>query len=303
MKESNIPGYPCRRGKVRDVYDIGKVDGRECLIIVTTDRISAYDHVLPTPIPMRGQLLTQMSKFWLQYLGSFDHFLSDQLSDMPAAFRQPELQGRTMMVTKCKALPIECVVRGYLCGSGWADYKKTGEVCGMVMPKNLQENMPFSSAVFTPATKEQTGHDININLQEVQKRLSDLGYNGEWMGNDLMRRAIDNYQEAADYAWERGIIIADTKFEFGLSDAEDSDSIMLIDEVLTPDSSRFWAVGDYRLGSSPPSFDKQYVRDYLSTCGWDRNSPPPELPKEVVDKTIEKYVAIYELLTDEKFTP
>ncbi len=282
LYQSQIEGYPVKRGKVRDVYDIGD----DHLVIVASDRISAFDYVLPNAIPDKGKILTQLSIFWMDLLGYENHFVSDWVGDLPKAFHKEELDHRVMLVKKCHVIPFECIVRAYLTGSGWAEYKQSSMVCGMGLPEGLQENSPFPHPIFTPSTKEEVGHDQNITFREMEVRCKDAGA--------VRTMSVDAFNEALDFAWARGIIIADTKFEWGkLSDGE----ICLIDEILTPDSSRFWPLDGYKLGSSMPSFDKQYVRDYLKTTGWDKNSPPPELPKDVVEKTRHKYLEAYYRIT------
>jgi phosphoribosylaminoimidazole-succinocarboxamide synthase len=288
LLQSEVAHYPCRRGKVRDVYDLG-----DRLVIVATDRISAFDWVLPTGIPDKGRVLTALTLFWLDYLGVPNHFLSADPRDMGAAFAaQAEvLGGRSMLVRKTQVVPIECVVRGYLAGSGWKEYRKDGRVCGLTLPSGLRESDRLPEPIFTPATKEETGHDINISTA----RMAEI--TGQTVALDLQRRSVNIYRRAADYARGRGIIIADTKFEWGrLPDGQR----ILIDEVLTPDSSRFWPTDQYRLGTSPPSFDKQFVRDWLETTEWDKNSPPPPLPADVVGRTRDKYLEAYEKLTGRK---
>ncbi len=285
LLQSNVPNYPVRRGKVRDVYDLG-----DRLVIVATDRISAFDWVLPTAIPDKGRVLTALTKFWLDFLGVPNHYLSMDLPEMGPAFagQADALAGRAMLVQKTQVVPIECVVRGYLAGSGWKEYRRDGTVCGIRLPAGLTESQQLPEAIFTPATKEETGHDINIS----SARMAEI--TGPEVADDLRRRSIDIYRRAADYARGRGIIIADTKFEWGrLPDGR----LILIDEVLTPDSSRFWPVDQYRPGGSPPSFDKQFVRDWLETTGWDKNSPPPALPDDVVERTRQKYLEAYEKVT------
>jgi len=285
LLQSNISGYACRRGKVRDIYDLG-----DSLVIVATDRISAFDWVLPTGIPDKGRVLTGLTLFWLRHLGGSNHLLSTDLQQMPAAFAAQAdlLAGRSMLVRKAEVVPIECVVRGYLAGSGWKEYRRDGKVCGITLPPGLEESQQLPEAIFTPATKEETGHDLNISWKEMVK------ITAEPVAQELRKRSLDLYRRAADYARSRGIIIADTKFEWGkLADG----SLILIDEVLTPDSSRFWPVGQYQVGKSPPSFDKQFVRDWLETTNWDKNSPPPPLPADVVSRTRAKYLEAYEKLT------
>jgi phosphoribosylaminoimidazole-succinocarboxamide synthase len=285
LLRSNVPDYPCRRGKVRDVYDLG-----DRLIIVATDRISAFDWVLPTGIPDKGAVLTGLTRFWFDYLDVPNHLLETDPARMPPAFAaQAEvLAGRTMMVRKAAVVPVECVVRGYLAGSGWKEYREAGKVCGIPLPAGLQQSQQLPEPIFTPATKEEVGHDINISFE----RMAEI--TGRATAEELRRRSLDVYRRAAEYARGKGIIIADTKFEWGrLPDG----TVILIDEVLTPDSSRFWPADQYRPGISPPSFDKQFVRDWLETTSWDKNSPPPELPAEVVARTREKYLEAYQRLT------
>jgi phosphoribosylaminoimidazole-succinocarboxamide synthase len=289
LLRSEIPGVPCRRGKVRDVYDLG-----DQLVIVASDRISAFDWILPTPIPDKGRLLTGMTKFWLDYLDVPNHWLSDHVAAMGLAFSaQAEvLQGRAMLVRKTQVFPVECVVRGYLAGSGWKEYQSRGTVCGVNLPAGLVECQQLAEPIFTPATKEESGHDINISFGHM------AGLIGPGTADELKGKSLAIYQKAAAYTAERGILIADTKFEWGRLP---SGEILLIDEVLTPDSSRFWPQDSYKPGRNPPSFDKQFVRDWLETSGWDKNSPPPELPPEVVERTRAKYVEAYERLTGRRF--
>jgi phosphoribosylaminoimidazole-succinocarboxamide synthase len=285
LLQSQVEGSLCRRGKVRDIYDLG-----DRLVIVATDRISAFDWVLPTGIPDKGRVLTGMTRFWLDFLGVPNHLLSMEVRDMGPAFAEHAdvLAGRSMLVRKTQVVPIECVVRGYLAGSGWKEYRKSATVCGIGLPPGLQESQQLPDPIFTPATKEESGHDINISFE----RMAEI--TGRPVAEELRQRSVDIYQQAADYARQRGIIIADTKFEWGqLPDG----GLILIDEVLTPDSSRFWPVNEYRPGGSPPSFDKQFVRDWLETTGWDKDSPPPELPADVVERTRQKYLEAYERIT------
>jgi len=278
LLESRVSGIPCRRGKVRDVYDLG-----DRLVIVATDRISAFDWVLPTGIPDKGRILTRMTLFWLDLLKEPNHLLSTNLNDMGAAFASQgaALEGRTMLVRKAAVVPIECVVRGYLAGSGWKEYRQHGTVCGMVLPAGLREAERLPAPIFTPATKADSGHDENISFERMAQST------GRELAEELRSRSIGIYCRASEHARQHGIIVADTKFEWGSSA---SGELILIDEVLTPDSSRFWPADRYRSGSNPPSFDKQFVRDWLEQCGWDKHSPPPPLPDEVVRKTREKYL-------------
>ncbi len=283
MLQSSIPGYPKRQGKVRDVYDLG-----DTLAIVASDRISAFDWVMPTGIPGKGRLLTAMTKFWFDFLKVPNHFLSDAIENLPEAFHREELRGRTMHVRKTQVIPIECVARGYLAGSGWKEYRQHGTVCGIPLPAGLKEADKLPEPIFTPATKAEEGHDENIDFERMAAIV------GRETAEDLKRRTLDIYRKAAEYAETKGIILADTKFEFGrLPDGE----IIVIDEVLTPDSSRYWPRESYRPGGSPPSFDKQFLRDWLETTGWDKASPPPALPDDVVAKTAAKYREALDRLT------
>lgn len=280
LLKSEVQGFPCRRGKVRDVYDLG-----DRLVIVATDRISAFDWVLPTPIPDKGRLLTALSVVWFDLLKVPHHLISTDLKAMPPAFAG--LEGRTMLVKKTEVVPIECVARGYLVGTGWKEYQKSGTVCGLQLPCGLQLAQQLPEAIFTPSTKEESGHDVNISFEEMARRV------GNDTAQELRTRTLDVYRRAALHAQKCGILLADTKFEWGRLP---SGEIILIDEVLTPDSSRFWPADQYRVGSNPPSFDKQFVRDWLETTTWDKNSPPPELPADVVARTREKYQEAYERL-------
>lgn len=275
LLQSHVPGHTPRSGKVRDVYDLG-----DKLVIVATDRISAFDYVLSPPIPGKGRNLTAMTLFWLKWLNVPNHFISAELSALPPEFRQSELEGRTMLVKKTTVFPVECVARGYLAGSGWKEYHASRTVCGIPLPAGLQLASKLPKPIFTPATKAETGHDENISFDMVAKQL------GENVARELETKTLDVYSRAARYAESRGIILADTKFEWGRLP---SGEIILIDEVLTPDSSRYWPKDTYKPGVSPPSFDKQYIRDWLETTGWDKASPPPKLPDEVVAKSAAKY--------------
>jgi len=287
--QSDVPGYPCRRGKVRDVYDLG-----DRLAIVATDRISAFDWVLPTPIPDKGRILTRLTLFWLEMFGVPNHLLSTDLTQMGPEFvaRADLLAGRTMLVKKAEVVPIECVVRGYLSGSGWKEYQKNRIVCGLALPLGLQESDKLVEPIFTPATKEESGHDLNIPFAEMGEKI------GHGLAARLRELSLELYHKAAYFARGRGLLIADTKFEWGRLPSGD---IVLIDEVLTPDSSRFWPAAEYQPGQSQPSFDKQYVRDWLEQSGWDKNSPPPDLPADVVERTRAKYAEAYQRLTGEMF--
>ena len=274
------------RGKVRDIYDLG-----DRLLIVATDRISAFDVVMPNPIPDKGRILTQLSRFWFDLTKDLvpNHVLSTEVGDYPKECQpyQEMLRGRSMLVVKTEVLPVECVVRGYLSGSGWEEYQKTGEVCGIKLPKGLLESSKLEEPIFTPATKAEMGlHDENITFEKVE----------ETIGKDLARKvrsiSLAIYKKARDFAEQRGILIADTKMEFGVK----AEKLILIDELLTPDSSRFWPKDDYRPGGPQKSFDKQYLRDYLLSIRWDKSPPAPQLPEEIVRKTREKYLEAYERL-------
>jgi phosphoribosylaminoimidazole-succinocarboxamide synthase len=288
LLQSEVPGVPCRRGKVRDVYDLG-----DRLVLVATDRISAFDYVLPNGIPDKGRILTGLTLFWLDWLGVPNHLLETDVAKMPAPFsaRAEQLRGRTCLVRKARVVPIECVVRGYLLGTGWQEYQRSGSVCGEQLPPGLSMAQELPQAIFTPTTKADAGHDESITFARMTELV------GAELAEELRRRSLDVYQRARTYAASKGILLADTKFEWGQTD----EGIILVDEVLTPDSSRFWPAGEYRLGVSPPSFDKQYVRDWLAATPWDKNSPPPPLPDEVVRQTRARYVEAYERLTGKKW--
>jgi len=277
-----------RRGKVRDVYEID--DDR--LLIVATDRISAFDCVLPTPIERKGEVLTALSQFWFDKLGHVvaNHLITSDIDQMPDTVRRDAqtLARRSMLVRKAEVFPVECVVRGYLVGSGWKDYLKTGEVCGHVLPTGLLESAELPEPLFTPSTKAEEGHDENISESQVRDLL------GAETTGLLRDTSLRLYSEARAYARERGIIIADTKFEFGV---DKNGSLVLVDEVLTPDSSRFWPADAYEPGHSQPSFDKQFVRDYLETLSWDKKPPAPAIPPDVARATTERYVEAYRLLS------
>lgn len=287
---TNLTGYPLRRGKVRDVYDLG-----DEVLLVATDRISAYDVVLPTPIPGKGEMLTRISKFWFEWLGErVPHHLIEVIEGRAPAGLEghlAELRGRTMRCRKTSVVPIECVVRGYLAGSGWADYQRTGAVCGVALPRGLRQCEKLPEPIFTPATKADEGHDENISFEQA------CGIVGREVMTLLRDRSVDIYRRAAEFARGRGIIIADTKFEWG----KRGDEYLLIDEVLTPDSSRFWPADGYAAGRDQDSFDKQYVRNYLTTLvksgKWDKTPPGPELPDEIVRNTAAKYAEAVRRLT------
>ncbi len=291
LSDSTFTGLPLlHKGKVRDVYDVG--DGM--LLLVATDRLSAFDCVLPTPIKYKGAVLTALSVFWFKRLAKIvdNHLITAELDEMPEAVRRHEiLRGRSMLVKRTEVFPVECVVRGYLEGSGWKDYKANQTVCGRELPPGLKHCDRLLSPIFTPSTKAKTGHDENITQVEFMQAV------GHDTAVELKTISKQIYTEAAEYALGRGIIIADTKFEFG---KDPKGNILLVDEVLTPDSSRFWDAAKYEPGHSQPSFDKQFVREYLETLDWDKTPPAPALPDDVADATSERYLKAYELLTGEK---
>ena len=281
------------RGKVRDIYDLG-----DRLLIIATDRISAFDVVMPNPIPDKGRVLTQLSRFWFDMTKKIvtNHVVSTKVEDFPKECKpyQDILRDRSMLVVKTNPFPIECVVRGYLSGSGWEEYKKRGEVCGIPLPKGLLESSKLEEPIFTPATKAEIGlHDENITMERVEKIV------GKEVAQRLKSLSLTIYKMARDFAEGRGILIADTKMEFGVKDGK----LFLIDELLTPDSSRFWPKDDYRTGSSLKSFDKQFLRDYLLSIKWDKSPPAPELPEEIIQKTREKYLEAYERLVGKPLSP
>jgi len=286
--ETNITGMTPRRGKVRDMYDLG-----DSLLMISTDRISAFDWVLPSGIPDKGRVLTTISEFWFEKLGIANHLLTMDLTTigLPEDTDIESLTGRSMVVKKCDVVPIECVVRGYLVGSGWKEYQESGTVCGIELPPGLQQASQLETPIFTPATKEESGHDINISFETM------VDIVGEDTATELRDRSMAIYQQGAEYARERGVIIADTKFEWGWF----AEELILIDEVLTPDSSRFWPAETYRVGESPRSFDKQFVRDWLETTDWDKNSPAPSLPDDIVMNTRAKYIEAYEVISGREF--
>lgn len=289
VTELNLPFNQFKKGKVRDIYEVD-----DKLLLIVTDRISAFDWVLPEAIPNKGICLTQISAFWFDYFNDIipNHMISADVTEFPAELQKytDELYGRSMLVKKAEVLPIECIVRGYISGSAWRSYKKDNTVCGMKLPNGMQESERFDEPLFTPSTKAETGHDENISYEEM----------GNIIGADdaakLKELSLKIYKIAAEYAQKKGIIIADTKFEFG----KIGDQIIIVDELLTPDSSRFWPADEYQPGKGQPSFDKQYVRDYLSTTDWDKDSDPPHLPDEVVSGTEKRYLEAYEKLTGEK---
>ena len=284
LMETRLP-LPRRQGKVRDVYDLG-----ESLLIVSTDRISAFDFVLPCGIPQKGRLLTQMSRFWFDALSVRHHLLAtDVPASLSAQFETAPLEGRVMVTEKASVIPFECVVRGYLEGSGLREYQAAGEVCGIRLPDGLRQCDRLPRPIFTPATKAEEGHDENVAFERM---VADLG---RPIAEQLQQRSLDIYRDASEIAAQRGILIADTKFEFGWVD----DEIVLIDEVLTPDSSRFWDAEHYQPGHAQPSFDKQFVREWLSSCDWDKASPPPVLPADVIEQTRRKYQEAFQRLAGE----
>lgn len=283
-----------RQGKVRDVYDCG-----EHYLMVASDRISAFDWVFPTPIPDKGRVLTQISKFWFDFLDVPNHLISDDVSasalpelpELLGGLVRNDLVGRSMIVKKCKVVPIECVVRGYLVGSGWKDYQATGRVCGIDLPADLPNCAAFQEPLFTPATKADEGHDENISFQQMIEVV------GEDVAHELRQKSLAVYEKGRQHAKSCGIILADTKLEWGWFE----DQLILIDEVLTPDSSRFWPQDDYQPGRNQPSFDKQFVREYLETTSWDKNSAAPELPAVIVERTRAKYIDAFERITGDPF--
>ena len=290
LLETEIPGLPPpHRGKVRDIYDLG-----DTLLFVATDRISAFDCVMPNGIPDKGKVLTALSLFWFEYLSwAPNHLVCSEVSDFPPELRKyaADLDKRSLIVKKVKTIPLECIVRGYLSGSAWKEYQKSGTVSGIKQRAGYQLSEKLDRAMFTPSTKAETGHDENISIEEAGELI------GEEKAENLAEFALRIYKDAANHAEKCGIILADTKFEFGEEDGE----IILIDEVLTPDSSRFWPKEDYILGKNPPSLDKQYVRDYLEGLDWDKTPPAPALPEEVVAKTREKYLEALKAITGRTF--
>lgn len=286
--ETKLSSVPLlHRGKVRDIYDLG-----DSLLIVATDRISAFDVVLPTPIPEKGKILTRMTLFWLNFLKDIveNHLITANVDEYPEVLKPYAelLKDRSMLVKKAKVLPVECIVRGYLSGSAWKEYQERGEICGIKLPKGLRESDKLPEPIFTPSTKAELGrHDINISFEEMQKII------GEAVAEKIKEISLNLYKKASSYAETRGIIIADTKFEFGIYE----ERLILVDEVLTPDSSRFWPIEDYQPGKPQKSFDKQFIRDWLKNSGWKDGSPPPEIPPEIVHKTKEKYLEALRRLT------
>lgn len=287
VKQTDIAGLTLlNRGKVRDIYDMD-----DKLLIVTSDRISAFDCIMPQGIPGKGKILTKLSLFWFDFIKDIigNHLISANVDDMgaEAAAAKDQLEGRTMLVKKAKVFPVECVVRGYLAGSGWKEYSTSGEVCGEKVEPGLQQADKLPAPIFTPSTKAESGHDENISFEQMCEII------GAETAATIRDKAIAIYTKAAEYALSKGVIIADTKFEFGLIDGE----ITIVDEVLTPDSSRFWPVSDYKPGMSPPSYDKQYLRDWLETLDWDKTPPAPELTEEVIVNTLAKYQEAVDVLS------
>jgi len=287
ISQTSLPGFTPKRGKVRDIYDFG-----DSLLLVSSDRISAFDWVLPTAIPDKGKVLNQLSAFWFEVLGVPNHLITTDVAQMPLpeGTDKAMFAGRSMFVKKSNVVPIECIVRGYLSGSGWIEYQKSGTVCGQKLPAGLRDSDKLPVPIFTPSTKAESGHDENISFEQAVQAV------GEKIANELRETSLALFSKGAEYALTKGIIIADTKFEFGLL----GDKLILIDEVLTPDSSRFWSAENYQPGKGQPSLDKQFVRDWLIQSGWDKNSPPPELPNDVVENTRKKYIEALEILTVRK---
>ena len=289
--ESKVPGATLfRRGKVRDVYEAGG----DRLVIVASDRLSAFDVVLPTPIPDKGRVLTELSSFWFDRTERVvpNHLISTNIDEMPPVFREvPELDGRAVLVKRCERIDVECVARGYIAGSGWTEYKALGTVASEALPKGLQESQRLDDPIFTPATKAVTGHDVNISRAQLSSMV------GTELAKQLEEVTLELYRKAHAYALGRGLILADTKFEFGFYDGK----LTLIDEALTPDSSRYWDAATYKPGGSPPSYDKQYVRDFLVSSGWNKEPPAPVLPPEVVNGTSQRYRECYAMLTGEEW--
>jgi phosphoribosylaminoimidazole-succinocarboxamide synthase len=289
---TNIPGFPRHQGKVRDIYDLG-----DRLLLVATDRVSAFDVVMAEPVPDKGRILTKLSAFWFDHLADLtpNHLISLRVEDFPPACQpyREMLAGRTMLVRKCRPLPVECIVRGYLSGSGWAEYQQTGAIGGLALPPGLAESQKLPEAIFTPSTKAELGtHDENISMAAMAAKI------GRELAEKVREVSLAIYRWALAWAEPRGVIIADTKFEFGLADGTD-EKLLLIDEVLTPDSSRFWPREDYRPGGPQKSYDKQYLRDYLESLGWNKQPPPPPLPPDVIANTRARYVQALQTLTGE----
>ncbi len=288
LSEISIPELTLyKRGKVRDVYEV-----EDKLLVVASDRISAFDYILPSLVPDKGKILTQLSRFWFEHTSLVcpNHLLTAEIDEFPSVLHKHReiLEKRSMLVKKTEVVPVECVVRGYLSGSGWRDYKASGKTSGVKLPSGLKESDRLETIIFTPSTKAEEGHDINISFKQMQKLVDpDLA-------QKIKKISVELYQKASLHAYSKGIIIADTKFEFGLH----NDELILVDEIFTPDSSRFWPLSSYAPGQSQPSLDKQFVRDYLESTDWDKNSPPPPLPASIVEQTSKMYLKIFKLLTD-----
>jgi len=292
LMQSAVPGATLfRRGKVRDVYEAGG----DRLVIVASDRLSAFDVVLPTPIPDKGRVLTELSSFWFDRTERVvpNHLVSTNIDDLPAVFREvPELDGRAVLVKRCERIDVECVARGYIAGSGWTEYKALGTVASETLPKGLEESQRLDEPIFTPATKAVTGHDVNISRAQLSSLV------GSELAKQLEETTLELYRKAHAYALGRGLILADTKFEFGFYDGK----LTLIDEALTPDSSRYWDAASYKPGGSPPSYDKQYVRDFLVQSGWNKEPPAPALPPDVVKGTSERYREAYKRIVGKELS-
>ncbi len=276
-------------GKVREIYEVDEYK----LLLVVSDRISAFDYILPSLVPNKGKILNQISEFWFNYIKDIipNHVISTDSKDFPEEFQTEEFEGRSMLVKKLKMIPVECIVRGYITGSGWKSYQENGTVCGIKLPEGLQESEKLPEPIFTPTTKAAEGHDENISFEEVCDLI------GKDLAEQLRAKTIEIYSKCAEYALTKGVIIADTKFEFGV---DENGTLVIGDEVLTPDSSRFWPASDYQVGKSQKSFDKQYIRDWIKSTGYDPESGTP-IPDDVIDVTVNKYKEAYELLTGKKF--
>ena len=276
-------------GKVREIYEVDE----DKLLLVVSDRISAFDYILPSLVPNKGKILNQISEFWFNYIQDIipNHVISTDIKDFPKEFQTEEFEGRSMLVKKLKMIPVECIVRGYITGSGWKSYQKDGTVCGITLPEGLQESEKLPEPIFTPTTKAAEGHDENISFEEVCELI------GKDLAEELRAKTIEIYSKCAEYALAKGVIIADTKFEFGL---DENGALVIGDEVLTPDSSRFWPASDYQVGRGQKSFDKQYIRDWIKSTGYDPESGTP-IPNDVIDVTVNKYKEAYQILTGKNF--
>ena len=276
-------------GKVREIYEVDE----DKLLLVVSDRISAFDYILPSLVPNKGKILNQISEFWFNYIKDIipNHVISTDIKDFPKEFQTEEFEGRSMLVKKLKMIPVECIVRGYITGSGWKSYQENGTVCGITLPEGLQESQKLPEPIFTPTTKAAEGHDENISFEEVCNLI------GKDLAEELRAKTIEIYSKCAEYALTKGVIIADTKFEFGV---DENGKLVIGDEVLTPDSSRFWPASDYQVGRGQKSFDKQYIRDWIKSTGYDPESGTP-IPDDVIDVTVNKYKEAYEVLTGKKF--